>query len=144
MQFFTIVSMAIIAILSISMATVSSAPVEANNNKPKCNGACTKEYAPWCAKLACGEFKTFGNKCMLDFHKCEHPKDVKKATRGACPEPPPVCEMACIEIYDPVCATFQDGTTKQFGNECELKNAMCGRPKETYTFVKGECPKSMP
>ncbi|KAG0267332.1 hypothetical protein BGZ95_002865 [Linnemannia exigua] len=146
MQFSTIVSMATIAILSITMATVSSAPVEAINNKtPVCDGTCTKEYVPWCAKLTSGEYKTFGNKCTLDFYKCKHPKDVVKATKGACTKPPtPVCGTACADIYDAVCATFQNGETKTFPNECELKNLMCRSPKKTYTFVKGECPKSVP
>ncbi|KAF9133577.1 hypothetical protein BGW39_009430 [Mortierella sp. 14UC] len=144
MQFPTIISLAIVAILSIVTVTVSSAPIEPckDNERPKCNRACTKEYAPWCAKLSSGEFKEFGNKCMLQFHKCKHPKDVKKATKGACPKPTPICAMACIEIYDPVCATFQDGSTKTYGNQCLLRNAMCGRPKKTYTTTKGECPKS--
>ncbi|KAF9908108.1 hypothetical protein EC991_010236 [Linnemannia zychae] len=139
--------MAIVAILSIATISVSSAPIEPSKNvaEPKCNGACTKEYAPWCAKLASGEFKEFGNRCTLAFYKCEHPNAVKKATKGTCPKPPtPTCDKACIDIYEPVCATFQDGSTKTYSNDCRLKNDMCERPKETYTSTKGECPGSKP
>ena len=151
MKLSTIVPLALIAILS-TMAIISSAApaVEATNNKPKppmCKTACTKEYDPRCANVECSKYQTFDNQCMYELYVCEHPKEkVKLISKTACPEqytptPPPTCSKACIEIYDPVCAKLQDGRTKTFGNQCELDNAICGRPKEKIEVTKGECPK---
>ncbi|KAK3839573.1 MAG: hypothetical protein JOS17DRAFT_770648 [Linnemannia elongata] len=150
MKFSIIVPLAFIALLS-TMATVSSAApaVKAAHHKPKhpkCKTACTKEYDPRCALLECGKYETFGNQCTYEAYVCTHPKEkVKLISKTACPKqppPPPTCAKACIEIYDPVCAKFQDGRTMTYGNQCELDNAMCGRPKENVEVTKGECPKS--
>ncbi|KAF9152450.1 hypothetical protein BG015_005246 [Linnemannia schmuckeri] len=149
----TIVSLTFIAIMSIMITISTVAPVvEANNNSkpkpPKCKTACTKKYDPRCAKLECGEYRTFGNQCMYEAYVCEHPNEkVKLISKTACSEkatttPPPTCAKACMQIYDPVCAKFEDGRTETFGNQCELDNAMCGRPKEKVDVTKGECPKS--
>ncbi|KAF8948252.1 hypothetical protein BGZ47_005886 [Haplosporangium gracile] len=135
------------------MTTISSAPVvEANNNSkpkpPKCKTVCNREYDPKCAKIGRGKYRTFGNQCMYKAYVCEHPNEkVKIISNTACPEkviatPPPTCAKACIDIYDPVCAKFEDGRTKTFGNQCEMDNAMCGRPKEKVDVTKDECPKS--
>ncbi|KAG9070473.1 hypothetical protein KI688_008009 [Linnemannia hyalina] len=152
MKFSTIVSLAFIAILSTVVTISSAAPaVEAANNKPKppkCETICTGEYDPRCMKLECGRYQTFGNQCAYEAYVCKHPKEkVKLISKTACPEqpttaPPSTCEKVCIKMYHPVCAKFHDGRTKTFGNQCELDNAMCERPKENVKVTKGRCPKS--
>lgn len=147
MKFSTITPLAFIAILS-TMVTISfAAPaVEATNNKskpPNCKIACTKEYSPRCAKLSSGKYQTFGNQCTFEAYVCEHPKEkVNLISKTACPEDPPqICGIACMNIYDPICAKFQGGKTETFGNQCELDRAMCRTPKEKVMVTKGECPK---
>ncbi|KAG0287637.1 hypothetical protein BGZ97_007038, partial [Linnemannia gamsii] len=111
-----------------------------------CDIACTGEQDTVCVKLGSGKYQTFESECSYVIYVCEHPKEnTEIVSRTACPKEPtptPTCDMACMDIWDPVCATFQDGRTETFGNDCELRNDMCGRPKENVDVTKGECPKS--
>lgn len=38
------------------------------------------------------------------------------------------CNVACIEIYDPVCTVDADGNEKTWGNSCELESYNCRYP----------------
>ncbi|KAG0290851.1 hypothetical protein BGZ96_005717 [Linnemannia gamsii] len=109
-----------------------------------CDVSCPKEdYGPVCVKLGNGKYKTFDSKCGYVIYVCEHPtENTELISKTACPkEPTPICEKACMDSWLPVCAAFQDGRVQTFGNQCELNNAMCGRPDEKVDVTKGECPK---
>lgn len=48
------------------------------------------------------------------------------------------CDIACIEIYAPVCGT--DGKT--YSNDCHMKRQTCIDQKNITMSYKGECSKS--
>ncbi|KAG9070489.1 hypothetical protein KI688_008025 [Linnemannia hyalina] len=104
---------------------------------PKCNKACTKIYAPVCAKLLSGESKTFGSKCTLEVYNCENPTaKAESVVNGECPTTPaPVCNKACPYIYKPVCAKLQSGESKTFGNSCEMSVFNCENSASLATLV---------
>ncbi|KAG0274155.1 hypothetical protein BGZ95_010052 [Linnemannia exigua] len=104
---------------------------------PVCNKACTKIWAPVCAKLLSGETKTFGNKCTMDVFNCENPKEKAELLASSeCPSTPaPVCNKACPFIYKPVCGKLQSGKTQTFSNSCEMNVFNCENPAAKAEFV---------
>ncbi|KAF9122473.1 hypothetical protein BGW39_009721 [Mortierella sp. 14UC] len=134
MQFSTIVSLTVVASMTILSAMAAPAPV--------CNKACTKIYKPVCAKLLSGETKTFGNVCEMNVFNCENPSSkLSLVAETACEDIAPVCNKACTREYRPVCAKLMSGETRTFGNKCTLDVFNCENPKEKAEFIAStECP----
>ncbi|KAG0201151.1 hypothetical protein BGX28_005946 [Mortierella sp. GBA30] len=60
-------------------------------------------------------------------------KDIKEAVNKK-------CNKACVRMYEPVCAQFQSGSNKTFGNSCELSVYQCEHPTEAVvTSSSGTC-----
>ncbi|KAG0201617.1 hypothetical protein BGX33_010215, partial [Mortierella sp. NVP41] len=135
MQFSTIISLAVVA--SMTILSTMAAPAA-----PVCNKACNKMYKPVCAKLLSGETMTFGNACALDVFKCENPKEKAELVANAeCPAIKPTCPKACPLNYSPICAKLKSGETKTFSNGCEMSVYNCENPTEKAEVIaNAECP----
>ncbi|KAF9929270.1 hypothetical protein FBU30_001752 [Linnemannia zychae] len=134
MQFSTIISLAVVASMSVLSAMAAPAPV--------CNKACPYIYKPICAKLQSGETKTFVNTCEMNVFNCENPSNkYSLVAENACEEMAPTCKKGCTKIYAPVCAKLASGETKTFGNKCTFDVFNCEHPNEKAEFVaNNECP----
>ncbi|KAF9298530.1 hypothetical protein BGZ88_006188 [Linnemannia elongata] len=130
MQFTKLISLSVIATLSMYSSSVQAAPMV-------CNKACTFIYQPVCAQLKSGENQTFGNACSLDVYNCEHPHaKAKVLAQSACEEMYPTCDIMCAMIEDPVCAASKDGKTrKTFSNSCLLRVHNCQNPDDLFNVV---------
>ncbi|KAF9087274.1 hypothetical protein BGX29_000910 [Mortierella sp. GBA35] len=134
MQFSTIISLAVVA--SMTILSTMAAPAA-----PVCNKACPLNYSPICAKLKSGETKTFSNGCEMSVYNCENPTEKAEVIANAeCPAAP-VCNKACTKDYRPVCAKLQSGETKTFGNKCTMDVFQCENPTEKVELVANTaCP----
>ena len=93
---------------------------------------CAEVYDPVCATGDDGTSHQFSNDCEATCAGYESYAD------GACspaPAPSPAAEdsCGCTKQYAPVCVTDTDGTSRQFGNDCE---AMCAGYE---SYADGQC-----
>ncbi|KAF9085649.1 hypothetical protein BGX23_009496 [Mortierella sp. AD031] len=135
MQFSSIVSLILVASMTVLSAMAASIP------KPKCDKACTKEYDPVCGMLPSGEYKTFSNLCRYEVDNCKHYDQIKLLFEGECPEPPPTLSdgnRGCSDIYQPVCAFFANGEYRAFPSECGFNVYKCQHPGEKVSLVSGD------
>ncbi|KAF9133578.1 hypothetical protein BGW39_009431 [Mortierella sp. 14UC] len=120
---------------------------------PKCNIACTKEYAPICAVSTknAQHSNTFSNKCVLSAFNCENPDNTFRAiSETACDVDAAVaaaivddvtiedfsleeqgqseCGNMCMMVMDPVCAKDKRGQLRAFNNICLLNQYKCKHP----------------
>ena len=104
--------------------------------------ACTPALGdPICATYKDGTTNTFQNTC----YACSDKANIKYYTDGACPvqkqqlqctSGPGVSRFACTPaLGDPICATYNDGTTKTFQNTCYA----CSDKASIAYYVNGEC-----
>jgi len=112
--------------LAIILLLVAAAAAE------ECNMACPMNYLPLCGV----DGQTYSNDCMLRSMNCMRKTTVEVAYAGACVEVPvPVCNLACLRNYEPVCGT--DGQT--YGNACELQSTSCLKKSGVAVAYSGEC-----
>ncbi|KAG4072906.1 hypothetical protein HA402_006586 [Bradysia odoriphaga] len=105
--------------------------------QPVCRLGCPRIYDPRCGINSNGEEKEFSNECEYEKYNCLNPNDqYSTAYEGRCNQ----CNVACIEIYDPVCTKDSEGNVKTWGNQCELDSYNCRYPNNQYTVAHaGEC-----
>ncbi|KAG0267331.1 hypothetical protein BGZ95_002864, partial [Linnemannia exigua] len=140
MQFSTLLSLSVVAILTVQAAP--AAPIV-------CNKACTFIYQPVCAQLKSGETQIFGNPCTLDVFNCENPYErATLVSQSACNidneavekrSTPllPKCDIMCTMEYAPVCAvSTKNGKFAQtFSNKCALSVFNCENPDNAFRAV---------
>ncbi|KAF9908107.1 hypothetical protein EC991_010235 [Linnemannia zychae] len=114
---------------------------------PKCNIACTKEYAPICTVSTknAQHSQTFNNKCLLNVFNCENPDNTFRAAPETACEPNPAlvkrstpllpkCNIACTKEYAPICtvSTKNAQHSQTFNNKCLLNVFNCENPDNTF------------
>ncbi|CAH1797992.1 unnamed protein product, partial [Owenia fusiformis] len=102
------------------------------------------EYDPKCGHDG-SKYKTYGNKCAMDFAICESEGVVRFIRDGECPETRNTeevksnCNKICTLEYDPKCG--HDGTKyKTYGNKCAMDAAICESGGVARFVRNGECP----
>ncbi|KAF9125291.1 hypothetical protein BGX30_000525 [Mortierella sp. GBA39] len=128
MKFSTIISLTVVA--SMTVLSAMAAPAA-----PVCNEVCPPDNNSVCAKLQSGELKTFSNACTLSHFNCENPTALAEFDfYGDC-SATPVCETVCPMISFPICAKLPSGEFRDFVNECFLGVYNCQNPTAIATVV---------
>ncbi|KAF9152448.1 hypothetical protein BG015_005244 [Linnemannia schmuckeri] len=142
MQFYSLITLAVAASMAVLSAMAAPAAL-------KCPDVCAAVYQPICAQNLSGDFITFGNSCELNKYTCHNPDaQLTVAYKGACESialekraVAPKCDLMCVMVDDPVCATSKDGKTQTFSNACLLDVHNCLNPTATFKLVaNAACP----
>ncbi|KAG9070475.1 hypothetical protein KI688_008011 [Linnemannia hyalina] len=113
----------------------------------KCNDiVCAALEQPVYVKAKNGLNKTFGNASELKKYNCKHPDaEFVVIAESTCEVlAAPKCDIMCVMVEDPVCATSKDGKTQTFNNACLLDVHNCQNPTATFKLVaSAACPATL-
>jgi len=84
-----------------------------------CETVCIQNFAPVCGS----DLQTYNNECEMNNQACRTKSTLSVKHQGACSKDD--CDIACAQVFDPICVTIAGSSLLTVANECELQREQC-------------------